>query len=242
MGAALFFVTASIVVLAWHASTGATSNVDNTNTDATLISIPTPDGLTLTASLTRPTTAGTEPAIILLHEYAQDHHQWDPYIGLLNGAGFVVVSLDLRGFGESRLPVIPASLDDVFASLPKDVTAAVDYLQAQPGVDHQHITVLGASLGANTAYVASGLEPRVTKTALVSPIASPAVLTGYGAKNFQPRNVAGWMAADDAATLTAFITPVQGSHEQHTVPNGGRGISLLQTSGVLDSIVAWLKS
>ncbi len=102
---------------------------------------------------------------------------------------------DLRGFGESTVIVRDGkdegytleSLDDMVL----DVAAAIEYLKTRSEVNAKQIGVVGASVGANLAYVASGAFPEVMAAVSMSPNADPqgGVLLGWNVPNFSPSAV-----------------------------------------------------
>ena len=49
-------------------------------------------------------TAGTGPAVLLLHGYPQTHAIWHRVAPKLVSAGYTVVASDLRGYGDSGKP------------------------------------------------------------------------------------------------------------------------------------------
>jgi 3-oxoadipate enol-lactonase len=74
--------------------------------------------------------AGSGPAVILIHGFPLCRRMWHPQIGPLTDAGFRVVTLDLRGFGESEAPDGPYSME-VFAD---DVVALMDHLGLEQAI------------------------------------------------------------------------------------------------------------
>ncbi|WP_433829552.1 alpha/beta fold hydrolase [Actinoplanes sp. CA-015351] len=66
--------------------------------------------------------SGTGPAVLLLHSTVADRRMWDPQVPALTAAGHQVVRCDLRGYGESPIP-IGADWDEA-----DDVAALLDSL------------------------------------------------------------------------------------------------------------------
>jgi 3-oxoadipate enol-lactonase len=50
---------------------------------------------------------GNGPAVVLVHSTAADRRMWDPQMRPLAAAGFRLVRLDLRGYGDSPMPDSP---------------------------------------------------------------------------------------------------------------------------------------
>ena len=77
--------------------------------------------------------------------------------GYLVGQGYVALTFDYRGFGESQGPrwrMIPQ--EQV-----RDISNAITFVENQDVVDKERIGLLGASFGrANVCYVA-GVDTRV---------------------------------------------------------------------------------
>src|SRR4029078_11516124 len=133
-----------------------------------------------------PTSNIQAPAIILLHEYGKDRHEWDPYVQNFVDAGFAVLSYDMRGFGDSRLKSIPANKEAHLAQLPKDLPDVMAYILSQPSINPQHISVIGVGVGANVAFVGSGSHLDIHRTALLVPEALSKSLDGSTVTNFTP--------------------------------------------------------
>lgn len=67
---------------------------------------------------------GSGPAVVLVHGFPLCRRMWHPQIKAVTDAGFRLVTLDLRGFGESDAPEGPYSME-LFAD---DVAGLLDYL------------------------------------------------------------------------------------------------------------------
>ena len=107
-------------------------------------------------------TVGTgETAVVLVHGSGQDLCDWLPFVARLEDLGVTVAAYDLRGRGASG-----GSKTDT-ASLPGDLATVVAALRNQGA---QRVVLVGASLGAATALVASArIEPPVDAVVAVSP-------------------------------------------------------------------------
>ncbi|MDD5556625.1 MAG: alpha/beta fold hydrolase [bacterium] len=81
--------------------------------------------------------------------------------------GYLVLSFDLRGFGESykisRFRV-PQDLDFV-----TDTRAALDYMLARLPVRREEITVAGHSLGGNLSFIVGATSPEVRNIVSIAP-------------------------------------------------------------------------
>lgn len=100
--------------------------------------------------------AGSGPAVVLLHSTVCDRRMWDPQIGPLTGAGFRVIRLDFRGYGETPMPA--AAYNDA-----QDVADLLDAL----GVSE--VAVVAASGGGRVALeFASRWPSRVSKLVLLN--------------------------------------------------------------------------
>jgi pimeloyl-ACP methyl ester carboxylesterase len=111
-------------------------------------------GLQLTASIGGPE-HGTP--ILLLHGGGQTRHAWRHAAADLARAGRRVISLDLRGHGDSQWA---PDGDYGFDAFVTDLRAVIATLQQPPAV-------VGASLGGLTALLVAGEEPLLPLRALV---------------------------------------------------------------------------
>jgi len=92
------------------------------------------------------------PAVLFLHGWSSDRQGYrfraDPLVSL----GFICLTIDLRGHGESDGKLEEFSRSDHL----QDVLAAYDFLTKQKNVDSEKISVVGASYGGYLAAVLSG--------------------------------------------------------------------------------------
>jgi dienelactone hydrolase len=113
------------------------------------------------------------PGLLLLHQCNRQRKVWDDLATRFAAAGVNVMTVDLRGFGDSsgtpldKLPPEEANL--VFnQKLPIDVETAYQYLVAQPGVARDTLAVGGASCGVNQSVHVAANHPEVKALVLLS--------------------------------------------------------------------------
>jgi dienelactone hydrolase len=213
--------------------------VTNT-TDPSQITITTDDGISLAATIKYPVRNSLSPAVVLLHQYGADRHQWDQYFQSFINAGMVVLSYDMRGFGESRMPAIPKDQETHLASLALDLPAVIKYLQQQPSVDSARISFVGASIGASVDYVGSGNSLGVYRTVLLSPVVRGAAFDGHDVVGFSPSGVFGVSSEKEKADLETFMKNVKDPQQKKVEPGDAHGIALLPNTELMDNIVSWL--
>jgi len=108
------------------------------------------------------------PGVLLLHQCNRQRKIWDGLAQQLASAGLNVLTLDLRGFGESGgTPIDKATPQEAQAEgnqWPSDIDIAFQYLQSQNGVNREAIGVGGASCGVNNAVQAARRHPKEVKS------------------------------------------------------------------------------
>ncbi len=87
--------------------------------------------------------------VVLAHGGRFNKESWTPQARTLAKAGFRVLAMDFRGYGQSRGP---GDTDPLAAPLHLDVLAAVRYLR---GMGAKSVSVVGGSMGAGAAADAS---------------------------------------------------------------------------------------
>ncbi len=109
------------------------------------ISFPTEDGAVIAANLY----GAGDRAVLLVHGGRFTKESWAPQVPAFVAAGYEVLAIDLRGFGQSKRPGQPYPTD---AQLALDVLAAVRYLHAHGA---KTVSIVGGSMGGTAAGDAS---------------------------------------------------------------------------------------
>ena len=133
---------------------------------ARVIDLTASDGVKLKATFFA--TAKPGPGVLLLHQCNRQRKVWDELAQQLANAGINVLTLDLRGFGESGgTPVDKLSPQEAQAQgqkWPGDIDVAFAYLSSQPGVKRDVIGVGGASCGVNNSIQTARRHPKQVKS------------------------------------------------------------------------------
>jgi pimeloyl-ACP methyl ester carboxylesterase len=136
------------------------------------VSFPTEDGGLIYANLYGKGRRG----LVLAHGGRFNKERWDKQARVLMQAGFRVLALDFRGYGQSQGP---GQRDPLGAPLHLDVLAAVRYLRQQGA---QTVSVVGASMGGGAAAEAAVVTPpnEIDRLVLLahSPIKQPERMQG----------------------------------------------------------------
>ena len=232
-------VVVGVVILAMP-KRGLTPTTNRPSADLSAVTITTSDGIKLAATVKYPVRNTPAPAVILLHQYGADRHQWDAYLSAFLDHGFAVLSYDMRGFGNSRLPSIPTDQVTHLNSLPLDLPAVIAYLKSKSGIDPARISVVGASIGADVAFVGLGSHLGLYRGALLSPVVRDQTLDGRGVTDFNPSAMIGIASDLEQADLNNFMDRITDPKESKVIPSGGHGVELLKTTGVLNDVMQWI--
>lgn len=138
-------------------------------------------------------------SIILLHGGGQTRHSWGQAATDLTRAGYHVVSLDLRGHGDSDWA---EDADYTLEAFVGDLRAVIATLQRPP-------VIIGASLGGATALVTVGEAQAGLARALVLVDVVPRMSTEGVAqiRTFMQGNMKGFDTVQDAAEAVARYLP-----------------------------------
>lgn len=134
-----------------------------------LTSFRTSDGFTIAADLDVPGGAAA-PLVVLGHQVGRDRRSWDVLVPRLLDAGYAVIRVDHRSFGESTLEVeSPARLTNGQKwGLYLDLAEAIDAAAERPGVDASRVAVVGTGLSVTAAVQAWEARPEVQALVLMS--------------------------------------------------------------------------
>lgn len=196
-----------------------------------------PDGYKISGTFWIPNSKERRPAIILSHQFNSTRHDYDSFIPVLLKNEYAALAYDTRGFGESKNGA--ANIDD----FPKDVIGAVDFLKKQAEVDSTKIGIIGASVGANIAFVVSGSIAEIRAAVALSPSNTGArgVLLGNVIPNFSPGRI--FIASDEREKSDADFIFAKSAEpkEQKIYPKFGHGVGLLRSSEAQNDILLFLK-
>ena len=107
--------------------------------------------------------------------FSHSREDWKKIVPLLTKQGYAVLNLDLRGHGKSIKRknetlnyLYPAQVN--FRLLPLDVIFALEALEVYMGkIDTERVGIVGSSLGANAALIATAGNTKIKTLVLVSP-------------------------------------------------------------------------
>jgi len=144
------WIVICLLIITFAAGMARLIETDFGKVDVNTIYISDPDGVILAAKLYRPVAASTDnklPTVINIHGYQNDKLTDDSYSIELSRRGFVVVSVDAIGHGDSGggLSVGPLLGDPTYTA---GVESFYQYVQSLPYVDAANIGVMGHSMGA----------------------------------------------------------------------------------------------
>lgn len=108
--------------------------------------------------------------IVLLHMMPATKESWREFARKLNGRGWDVLAIDLRGHGASSggpEGYLAFSDQDHQKSI-LDVDAGVVFLESK-GIPREEIAIIGASIGANLALWYASDHPEIRQVVLLSP-------------------------------------------------------------------------
>jgi len=120
------------------------------------VALTTEDGLTVAGTYQAAPGVDSGPAVLLLHQYGNDRHDYDAIWSLFHESGLATLAIDFRSHGESDQASV--STEELLSDpdqLRHDVEAALDWLASKEEVDPARIGVMGLSVGANMAVVAN---------------------------------------------------------------------------------------
>ena len=138
-----------------------------------VVDLTAPDGLKLKGTFSAAAASG--PGVLLLHQCNRQRKVWDDLATRMTAAGMNVMTVDLRGYGDSEGTPIdkltPEEVDVVFNErIPLDVETAYKFLVVQPTVSPGILVVGGASCGVNQSVHLAMKHPEIKALMLLSEI------------------------------------------------------------------------
>ena len=174
------------------------------------------DGVTLKATYTSPGRPG--PAMLLIHQCNMDRRSWGGISKQLVEAGIHVLTMDLRGFGDSEGEGMSGGFPTLLQKSSGDLDMAYAYLVSQAGVDGSRVGVGGASCGAMLTADLAMRQSGITTLMLLSGPPSEAAIAHIMAT--PGLGVFGAAAEDDqvvAGVAGVIKGAVDGSKNPHSM-------------------------
>jgi dienelactone hydrolase len=216
------------------------------------VTIDSPDGVKLVGSLYEAGKPMT-PALLLLHQWGSDRHSYDEFAKKMQAAGFNVLAIDGRGFGESTkkadgTAVAAGRTDADVRAMLADVGAAFDYLSKNKNVDPKRIAIVGASYASSLALIYAADRSDVAAIALLSPGLNyfGNMQTAPALKKYAKRPVYMAAADDDKESAEAVKSLIAGAgdpdHIKKTYTSGGHGTALFASqAGLADELLEFFR-
>jgi len=189
------------------------------------------------------------PGILLCHQCNRDRSSWNELAEKLARAGFHVLTVDYRGFGQSGGPRhgdLPAAERDrvVRDVWPRDLDVAFAYLRARPGVTAT-LGAGGASCGVNNSIKLSKRHPEIRSLVLLSGGTDRSSRRQLKDKSTLPLLIA---AADDDGNVVQYMEWIDAASGNPTnrfveYKTGGHGSEMFKAHPELQGeIVAWYEA
>lgn len=150
------------------------------------------------------------PAFVMLPANSINKEAEQEWAGnLLNGMGFVTLSVDQRGEGETQGEVRPIEQDfeyyvngrkTVQHLMVEDALNAFRLLRSVPEVDETRIYMLGESMGGRFAVIAAASEPEIAGVVLISS-------AGYGFNGTGNEKADEFLYSIDPDNFVSAISP-----------------------------------
>jgi dienelactone hydrolase len=221
-------------------SLGWTADVQKKDVD-----IKAPDGTNLKGSYFSPGRSG--PGMILLHQCNMDRHAWDGLAQDLANAGFHVLTVDFRSYGQSggeKLSDPAQRRAAVQEKWPGDVDATYAFLTGQKGVDKSRLAAGGASCGVTQSSDLAARHHEIKALMLLSgqtTDAARAYITSSGLPVFGAASEGDTSAANG---IREAVGASKNSHSTQKIYNGTEhGVPMFAKNPDLEPmIVMWLKT
>lgn len=172
--------------------------------------------------------------VIFIHEDDGSGEDYDYHANRFAAAGFHVLTLDMRGHGQS------SGTQDDYTNMVQDIDAAIGWLV---NAGAEKVALVGSKLGANLALTAAAGNNSITNLVLLSPGFNIQGVTVAGVNDYQgPLLLVS--AEDDAyATRTCGILEERALGDDHwqMVEGSASGTRMLSRDADLEGVIlSWL--
>jgi len=212
----------------------------------------TKDTIKISASYQLPKSSTTKiPVVILIHQGGSTKEEWLvlPLWNKLINNGYAILAYDIRQHGKSGKD--KGDIYNLFNNskrAPLDVLAAIQFLENDTRIDKSRIGIIGASIGANLACVASSSDDYHIKTAVSLSAKTAAVQNLSGQKEpIQLNNVFYIASKDEQKGLRKqwaeeLFSKTKGERKIEIAKGQKHGSFILRESNSTEkAIVMWIK-
>ncbi len=208
------------------------------------VSLKTEDGFEIIGSFYK---SSSDSGAVLLHMLNKNRNDWNAFAEQLQKEGYNVLSIDLRGHGQSlkkdgRTVEWQMFSSKDFNEMILDVKATKDFLE-QRGINK--VSLIGASIGANIAlnYAAEDIE--IKTIILLSPgLDYRGVKVDDNIKDYENRPILIVASEDDEYSATsskALVELAVGKKELKMYNDAGHGTKMFPNTDLDKVIIDWLK-
>jgi len=179
-------------------------------------------------------------AIILVHDQGRTSADWALFAEKLQTKGYRVLSLDLRGHGQST--EILSIADEDWAAMTGDVRAAVGYVRKRGATK---VSLVGAGLGANISLQLAAEDKSLTSLVAISP--------GLNIRGYKPSHniaevgslpillAAGSEDRKASSTVRYLETKIPGEKRAVFLAGPASGTNLMdEYPNLEDNVLTWL--
>lgn len=153
--------------------------------------------------LWRPSTPPPSPAMVIVHGAGSGKESHADFGRLCAASGWVALTFDQRGHGESEDVMAPAALGDV--------GRMAAFLAARDGVDGARVCVRGSSLGGYLAIHAAATEDGIAGAIAICPASEDGLRRGLRDGSLEMRAdvdaLDAWLAEHDLREAAASLGP-----------------------------------
>ena len=209
------------------------------------VSFTTSDGIVIKGTMY---TAGkaAAPTVLCLHQWREDRSSYKALAKSLVSAGFQVLAIDMRGYGESTKTKDGGAVRPDRQAV-KDIEAAMVFLRSNSAVDKSRIGIIGASYGSSNAVIYAAEDPAIRALVLLSPglnyfhvLPTEPAVAAYGS-----RPMLAVASSEDVRSVEAVdaYKNIGGAVRTLVFDNAGHGTEILQAKGDLtQNIIDFLRA
>jgi len=236
----------------------------NNNNNVQTVNFLTDDGVSIIGSYYSPlkvvsnaSNYSKTPTVILLHMLGKDRSTWNTFASTLSQKeGYAVLSIDLRGHGESvkqnngnTLSFQSFSPDD-YNKMVLDVKAAKQFLITNKNANPNNISIIGASIGANVAINYAVMDPTIKSVVLLSPginyrgVSTEQAITKYKNNSVYIAATEGDSEAADSSKILCEKINCDGNLKIYSAGSNSHGTNMfsdqLLNPSLQDLVISWL--